>query len=96
MFLDIKKAHFRAPARRRILVELPDELGLSKDYVGLLHRSLYGTRDAPLNWEMAIRDVMVQLGFQQGRSSSTAARSVLCPWRRLHGPNWAQRCHLAA
>ena len=50
MFLDIKKAHFWAPARRRILVELPDELGLSTDYVGLLRRSLYGTRDAPSNW----------------------------------------------
>ena len=89
MFLDIKKAHFWAPARRRILVELPDELGLSKDYVGLLHRSLYGTRDAPLNWEMAIRDVMVQLGFQQGRSSPCLyyhpQRRILCS---VHGDDF--------
>ena len=89
MFLDIKKAHFCAPARRRILVELPDELGLSKDYVGLLHRSLYGTRDAPLNWEMAIRDVMVQLGFQQGRSSPCLyyhpQRRILCS---VHGDDF--------
>eukprot|EP00435_Cladocopium_sp_Y103_P063045 s567_g24.t1 len=86
MFLDIKKAHFWAPARRRILVELPEELGLPKEYVGLLRRSLYGTRDAPLNWEMAIRDVMVQLGFEQGRSSPCLyyhkQRRILCS---VHG-----------
>ena len=89
MFLDIKKAHFWAPARRRILIELPAELGVSRDYVGLLHRSLYGTRDAPSNWEMAIRDVMEKLEFEQGKSSPCLyfhqARNILCS---VHGDDF--------
>ena len=53
LFVDVKKAHFWSPVRRRLLVELPAE------------RSLYGTRDAPSNWEHAIKKVMTDLGFVQ-------------------------------
>ena len=71
VFLDIKKAHFWADARRRILVELPMETGVDTEkYVGLLKKSLYGTRDAPANWEATILRVMTLLGFVQGRSNS--------------------------
>ena len=69
MFLDVKKAHFWSPVRRRLLVELPPEAGEEKDKVGLLKRSLYGTRDAPSNWERAIKDALEGLGFKQGRSN---------------------------
>ena len=47
MFLDVKKAHFWSPVRRRLLVELPPEAGEGRDKVGLLKRSLYGTRSNP-------------------------------------------------
>ena len=58
LFIDVKKAHFWSPARRRLLVELPSEAGIDTEkYVGLLRKSLYGTRDAPANWEAAIRAV---------------------------------------
>ena len=71
IFLDIKKAHFWADARRRILVELPIETGVdTQKFVGLLKKSLYGTRDAPANWEATILRVMTLLGFVQGRSNS--------------------------
>ena len=71
VFLDIKKAHFWADARRRILVELPAETGVdTQKYVGLLRKSLYGTRDAPANWEATILRVMNLLGFVQGKSNS--------------------------
>lgn len=71
VFLDIKKAHFWADARRRLLVELPKEAGIDvRKYVGLLRKSLYGTRDAPANWEATILKVMTLLGFVQGRSNS--------------------------
>ena len=70
-FLDIKKAHFWAEARRRLLVELPEESGVNtREFVGLLKKSLYGTRDAPSNWEATIRRIMKVLGFTQGRSNS--------------------------
>ena len=54
LFVDVKKAHFWSPVRRRLLVELP-----------AAERSLYGTRDAPSNWEHAIKKVMTDLGFVQ-------------------------------
>ncbi|CAJ1336689.1 unnamed protein product, partial [Effrenium voratum] len=67
VFLDIKKAHFWADARRRLLVELPEESGVDTEkYVRLLRKSLYGTRDAPANWEATICRVMTSLGFIQG------------------------------
>ena len=69
MFLDVKKAHFWSPVRRRLLVELPPEAGEGRDKVGLLKRSLYGTRDAPSNWEKAIKDALEGLDFGQGRSN---------------------------
>ncbi|CAE7551092.1 unnamed protein product [Symbiodinium sp. CCMP2592] len=69
MFLDVKKAHFWSPVRRRLLVELPPEAGEGRDKVGLLKRSLYGTRDAPSNWEKAIKDALEGLGFKQGKSN---------------------------
>eukprot|EP00439_Symbiodinium_sp_Y106_P045776 s2346_g5.t2 len=70
MFLDVKKAQFWSPARRRrLLLELPPEAGEGKDKVGLLKRSLYGTRDAPSNWEKAIKDALEKLGFKLGRSN---------------------------
>ena len=44
-FLDVKRAHLK-----------PGE-----DVVGKLLKSLYGTPDAPLNWELQIRKVMIAL-----------------------------------
>ena len=70
IFIDVKKAHFWSPARRRLLVELPPEAGYPSDKVGLLKKSLYGTRDAPANWEAAIKEVMLKLNFVQARSKS--------------------------
>lgn len=72
LFLDIKKAHFWADARRRLLVELPKETGIDTEkFVGLLRKSLlYGTRDAPSNWEATILRVMTLLGFSQEKANS--------------------------
>ena len=70
IFIDVKKAHFWSPARRRLLVELPSGMGYPPGKVGLLRKSLYGTRDAPANWEAAIKAVMMLIGFQQAKSNS--------------------------
>ena len=70
IFIDVKKAHFRSPARRRLLVELPSGMGYPPGKVGLLRKSLYGTRDAPANWEAAIKAVMMLIGFQPAKSNS--------------------------
>ena len=69
-FLDVKRAHFYSDATRELYVELPAEAKTpGEDVVGKLLKSLYGTRDAPLNWELQIRKVMVALGFKQGKSN---------------------------
>ena len=40
-----------APAEKLVYVELPDEEGVDKQkYCGRLNYSLYGTRDAAMNW----------------------------------------------
>ena len=70
-FMDVKRAHFVAKARREIYVELPPELVeiYGSEFVAELMQSLYGTRDASSNWEFAIRDLLVDvLGFIQGLS----------------------------
>ena len=45
-------------------------MGYPPRKVGLLRKSLYGTRDAPANWEGAIKAVMMLIGFQQAKSNS--------------------------
>ena len=69
-FLDVKRAHFMAPVHREMYVELPPELKREgEDLVAKLKQSLYGTRDAPANWEKEIARVLVEeLQFEQGKS----------------------------
>eukprot|EP00439_Symbiodinium_sp_Y106_P005152 s6843_g1.t1 len=69
MFLDVKKrVKTSGHAASDEQLEGP-EAGEGRDKVGLLKRSLYGTRDAPSNWEKAIKDALEGLGFKQGRSN---------------------------
>ena len=50
-------------------MKLLPEAGESPNKVGLLKKSLYGTRDAPSNWEHAIKVVFEACGFTQGLSN---------------------------
>ena len=69
--IDVKKAHLRAPATREVYVELPkeDQEPGEEDMCGLLHYSMYGTRDAAKNWGMEVERTLVNLGFKVGVSS---------------------------
>ena len=53
MINDVARAFFEAKATRTICIELPEEdKGFGEeDMVGLLGKSLYGTRDAALNFQ---------------------------------------------
>ena len=68
-FVDVKRAHFYGKATRTVFVELPTEAGHGKSKVGRLLRSMYGCRDAGMNWEIEVARVMKKLGFEQGVSS---------------------------
>ena len=76
VLIDVRRAYFYAPARRRVFVELTTE-----DYQpgaehmwGLLLHSLYGTRDAAQNWEEELASTLRDLKL---------TRRIACPcvWR---------------
>jgi hypothetical protein len=68
MVQDVKKAYFYAPATRDVYVELPPERH-QPGMCAKLHKSLYGTRDAALNWSQAYSEVLQKMGFAKGSSS---------------------------
>ena len=70
MINDVARAFFKAPATRKLCVELPEELKDAKrDEVGLLNKSLYGTRDAAANFQSLVKTVMTQCGFRQSHQN---------------------------
>ena len=66
--IDVRRAYFYAPARRRMFVELPPEDDKPGDehMCGLLQYSLYGTRDAPQNWEEELASTLSDLKLTRG------------------------------
>jgi hypothetical protein len=76
MTIDIKRAYFYAKSIRPTYIELPQE-----DYepgdehkCGILKLSLYGTRDAAMNWEAEINQTMKELGYIKGKASACVYR----------------------
>ena len=67
-FIDVRRAYFHAPAMRDVYVELPDE-DKTPGMCGKLLKSMYGTRDAGLNWEATVAKVMISIGFERGVSN---------------------------
>ncbi len=65
---DIKRAYFYAPSTRPIYIEIPAEDFEEGDegMVGQLNLSLYGTRDAAMNWTKTFTDHLVSIGFERG------------------------------
>ena len=63
MLIDVRRPI--SAARRKTFVELPAEACTNKGKVGLLIGSMYGCRDAGVNWEFAICKVMTEIGFVQ-------------------------------
>ena len=71
MINDVARAFFEAKATRPICIELPEEArteeDVQQDMVGLLKMSLYGTRDAALNWQEEVGREMKSWGFIRGK-----------------------------
>ncbi len=68
-FIDVRRAYFHAKARRTVFIELPEE-DQERGMCGELDKSMYGTRDAALNWEWEYTEFMTkQGGFKKGRAS---------------------------
>ena len=73
LLLDAKKAHLHAPAVRQVYVDLPPERQRPGRCCRLL-RCLYGTRDAPQQWERYAANCLEHLGFVRGSASATVFR----------------------
>ena len=71
MYNDVKRAYFHAPAKRPVYIKIPveDWEEGDEDRVGVLNLSLYGTRDAAMNWANKYTEVLTQIGFTVGTAS---------------------------
>ena len=66
LLVDVKKAFLYGRISRRVYVEIPaeDDQAPQGDYVGLLNKALYGTRDAPAVWQEELERTLRNLGFR--------------------------------
>ena len=72
MVNDVARACFEAQVERSIAIESPDEDKTEgQDMVGFLEKSLYGTRDAALNFPKEVRKFMQSQGFVVGKYNSS-------------------------
>ena len=71
MHIDVSRAYFHAKAQRPVLIRLPaeDRMGTDAGKIGLMKKSMYGTRDAASNWERDWQEHVKKWGFQLGLSS---------------------------
>ncbi len=66
--IDVRRAFFHAKCRREVYVELPAE-DAEEGMCGVLNMAMYGTRDAPQNWEYEYGEFMESLGFSKGEAT---------------------------
>ena len=71
MYADVSRAYFYAKAERPVYVKLPAEDLEPGDEgrCGRLRMSMYGTRDAALNWSKEYAETLKAAGFIQGKNN---------------------------
>lgn len=71
MYADVSRAYFYARAVRPVYVKLPEEDVGPGDAgkCGRLMMSMYGTRDAALNWALEYGETLRAAGYDQGKSN---------------------------
>ena len=72
MLIDVRQAHFYSPARRKVFVEIPEE-GPTLTRAKL---DVCSGVCAAANWEFAICQVMIAIGFVQGGASPCIYRHL--------------------
>ena len=72
LYADVSRAYFYAPAVRPVYVNLPEEDRGPEDagLCGELRVSMYGTRDAAMNWAVEYGETLKKAGFKQGKHSA--------------------------
>ena len=81
---DVARAFFEAKAIRKLCVELPAECAeaCGGHNVGLLRQSLYGTRDAAMNWQEEVAKEMRGWGLSRGQYNPCLYTHTLREGRR--------------
>ena len=76
MHIDVSRVYFQAKAQRPVLVRLPHEDKSRHDggKIGLLKKSMYGSRDAASNWEKDWQGYLENWGYELGRRSRSLFR----------------------
>ena len=71
MHIGVSRAYFHAKAQGPVLVRLPvkDRMGADAGKIGLMKKSMYGTRDAASNWKRDWQEHVRSWGFELGLSS---------------------------
>ena len=71
MYADVSRAYFYALAVRPVYVELPkdDKKPGDQNRSGTLVGSMYGTRDAAVNWSDEYTETLAKDGYKQGRAN---------------------------
>ena len=71
VYADVSRAYFYAKAVRPVYVKLPEEdlEPGDENKCGRLKMSMYGTRDAALNWSLEYGDTLRAAGYVQGRAN---------------------------
>ena len=71
MYADVSRAYFYAKAVRPVYVVLPqeDRQPGDEELCGELVMSMYGTRDAALNWTTEYSNTLIESGYIQGQSN---------------------------
>ena len=65
MHIDVSRAYFHAKAQRPVLIRLPaeDRMGTDAGKIGLMKKSMYGTRDAASNWGARLARACQEMGI---------------------------------
>lgn len=66
--LDVKTAFLYGDLNEEVFMELPDEYRASQDLVCKLRKSIYGLKQAPLQWYRKISSSLLRMGFIQSDS----------------------------
>ena len=62
----LPRAFFEIECHGEVCIELPLEESADNNQVGILVRSLYGTRDAAANFQKGVKRFMNSIGFKVG------------------------------
>ena len=70
-YADVSRAYLYAKAERPVYVQLPEEDMAEGDdsQCGELMMSMYGTKDAALNWALEYGDTLRAAGYEQGKAN---------------------------